>query len=163
VETRGWVSRSEYCAVRPTSSDSSIDADVVHIAAAVGGRTLEIPVSENRDRYRRIPWHRCRHRSVTYGGRLRRGHQLRRKRATNRWSGCSHICGAQRQPSKPMSVSTIANSDNAVFDRHIAVNLRGAFYHAREAAKRLRNGRRIISFSSSDVNGQILRVKGGIV
>jgi 3-oxoacyl-[acyl-carrier protein] reductase len=62
-----------------------------------------------------------------------------------------------------MSVSTIANSDNAVFDRHIAVNLRGAFYRTREAAKRLRNGRRIISFSSSDVNGQILRVKGGIV
>jgi multidrug efflux system membrane fusion protein len=34
-------------AVRPTSSDSSIDADVVHIAAAVGGRILEIPVAEN--------------------------------------------------------------------------------------------------------------------
>jgi hypothetical protein len=33
----------------------------------------------------------------------------------------------------------------------------------REAAKRLRSGRRIISFSSSGDNGQILRVKGGIV
>jgi membrane fusion protein, multidrug efflux system len=33
--------------VRPTSSDSSIDADVVHVAAAVGGRVLEIAVSEN--------------------------------------------------------------------------------------------------------------------
>jgi hypothetical protein len=66
--------------------------------------------------------------------------------------------GAQRQPSKPMSVSTIANADDAVFDRHIA-----AFYRMREAAKRLRNGRRIISFSSGGVNGQILRVKGGIV
>jgi membrane fusion protein, multidrug efflux system len=32
---------------RPTSSDSSIDADVVHVAAAVGGRVIEIPVSEN--------------------------------------------------------------------------------------------------------------------
>jgi multidrug efflux system membrane fusion protein len=33
--------------VRPTTSDSSIDADVVHVAAAVGGRILEIPVAEN--------------------------------------------------------------------------------------------------------------------
>ena len=34
-------------AVRPTTSDGSIDADVVHIAAAVGGRVIEIAVSEN--------------------------------------------------------------------------------------------------------------------
>jgi len=33
--------------VHPTSSDSSIDADVVHVAAAVAGRVLEIPVVEN--------------------------------------------------------------------------------------------------------------------
>jgi len=33
--------------VRPTSSDSSIDADIVHVAAAVGGRIIELPVSEN--------------------------------------------------------------------------------------------------------------------
>jgi membrane fusion protein, multidrug efflux system len=33
--------------VFPTTSDSSIDADVVHVAAAVGGKVLEIPVSEN--------------------------------------------------------------------------------------------------------------------
>jgi membrane fusion protein, multidrug efflux system len=31
----------------PTSSDSSIDADVVHVAAAVGGRVTELPVVEN--------------------------------------------------------------------------------------------------------------------
>jgi membrane fusion protein, multidrug efflux system len=31
----------------PTSSDSSIDADVVHVAAAVGGRIVQLPVSEN--------------------------------------------------------------------------------------------------------------------
>jgi membrane fusion protein, multidrug efflux system len=31
----------------PTSSDSSIDADVVHVAAAVGGRVIELPVVEN--------------------------------------------------------------------------------------------------------------------
>jgi membrane fusion protein, multidrug efflux system len=33
--------------VFPTTSDSSIDADVVHVAALVGGKVLEIPVSEN--------------------------------------------------------------------------------------------------------------------
>jgi membrane fusion protein, multidrug efflux system len=33
--------------VYPTTTDSSIDADVVHVAAAVGGRILEIPVAEN--------------------------------------------------------------------------------------------------------------------
>jgi membrane fusion protein, multidrug efflux system len=33
--------------VHPTTTDSSIDADVVHVAAAVGGRVLEIRVSEN--------------------------------------------------------------------------------------------------------------------
>jgi membrane fusion protein, multidrug efflux system len=31
----------------PTSSDSSIDADVVHVAAAVGGRVIQLPVVEN--------------------------------------------------------------------------------------------------------------------
>src|SRR5215469_9836674 len=31
----------------PSSSDASIDADVVHVAAAVGGRIIEIPVREN--------------------------------------------------------------------------------------------------------------------
>ena len=31
----------------PTSDDASIDADVVHVAAAVGGRIIDIPVAEN--------------------------------------------------------------------------------------------------------------------
>jgi membrane fusion protein, multidrug efflux system len=33
--------------LHPTSSDSSIDADVVHVAAAVGGRVIQIAVTEN--------------------------------------------------------------------------------------------------------------------
>jgi multidrug efflux system membrane fusion protein len=33
--------------IHPTTSDSSLDADVVHVAAAVGGRILELPVVEN--------------------------------------------------------------------------------------------------------------------
>lgn len=31
----------------PTTSDSSIDADIVHVAAAVGGRIIELPIAEN--------------------------------------------------------------------------------------------------------------------
>jgi membrane fusion protein, multidrug efflux system len=33
--------------IHPTSSDSSIDADVVHVAAAVGGRIIQLPIAEN--------------------------------------------------------------------------------------------------------------------
>jgi multidrug efflux system membrane fusion protein len=33
--------------IMPTTDDASIDADVVHIAAEVGGRIIEIPVEEN--------------------------------------------------------------------------------------------------------------------
>ena len=50
-----------------------------------------------------------------------------------------------------MQLSAIADADDAFFDRHIAVNLKGVFNGLREAAKRLRSGGRIISFSSSVV------------
>lgn len=50
-----------------------------------------------------------------------------------------------------MQLSTIADADDALFDRQIAVNLKGVFNGLREAAKRLREGGRIISFSSSVV------------
>jgi 3-oxoacyl-[acyl-carrier protein] reductase len=50
-----------------------------------------------------------------------------------------------------MQLSSIAEADDAFFDRHIAVNLKGVFNGMREAARRLRNGGRIISFSSSVV------------
>src|SRR6478752_470148 len=33
--------------IHPTTSDSSIDADIVRVAAAVGGRIIQLPVSEN--------------------------------------------------------------------------------------------------------------------
>ena len=45
--------------------------------------------------------------------------------------------------------ATIADSDDALFDRHIAVNLKGTFNTLREAARRLRDGGRIVNFSSS--------------
>jgi 3-oxoacyl-[acyl-carrier protein] reductase len=50
-----------------------------------------------------------------------------------------------------MSLSSVAESDDASFDRHVAVNLKGTFNTMREAAKRLRRGGRIINFSSSVV------------
>ncbi len=48
-----------------------------------------------------------------------------------------------------MGVSKIADTDDASFDRHIAINLKGTFNTLREAATRLRQGGRIINFSSS--------------
>lgn len=48
-----------------------------------------------------------------------------------------------------MKLATIAESDDALFDRQIAVNLTGTFNTLRAAAKRLRDGGRIINFSSS--------------
>lgn len=50
-----------------------------------------------------------------------------------------------------MTLATIAASDDAMFDRHIAVNLKGTFNMMREAATRLRRGGRIVNFSSSVV------------
>jgi 3-oxoacyl-[acyl-carrier protein] reductase len=50
-----------------------------------------------------------------------------------------------------MSLARLAETDDASFDRHIAVNLRGTFNTLREAARRMREGGRIINFSSSVV------------
>ncbi len=50
-----------------------------------------------------------------------------------------------------MTLAPIAETDDASFDRHIAVNLKGTFNTLREGAKRLRGGGRIVNFSSSVV------------
>lgn len=50
-----------------------------------------------------------------------------------------------------MKLSTIAEADDDSFDRQIAINLKGVFNGMREAARRLRSGGRIVSFSSSVV------------
>src|SRR6202041_394430 len=50
-----------------------------------------------------------------------------------------------------MQLAKISDADDGFFDRHIAINLKGVFNGLREAAKRLRTGGRIISFSSSVV------------
>ncbi|WP_426239540.1 SDR family oxidoreductase [Pararhizobium sp. DWP1-1-3] len=50
-----------------------------------------------------------------------------------------------------MALSSLAESTDALFDRQIAINLRGTFNTLREAARRLRNGGRIINLSTSVV------------
>ncbi|WP_086998431.1 SDR family oxidoreductase [Rhizobium sullae] len=50
-----------------------------------------------------------------------------------------------------MMLSSIADADDANFDRQVSVNLKGTFNTLREAGKRLRNGGRIINFSTSVV------------
>jgi 3-oxoacyl-[acyl-carrier protein] reductase len=67
-----------------------------------------------------------------------------------------------------MQLSTFADGDDAFFDRHIAVNLKGVFNGMREAACRMKSGGRIISFSSSVVGlyqptyGIYAATKGGV-
>jgi len=50
-----------------------------------------------------------------------------------------------------MKLASLAESDDALFDSQIAINLKGVFNTLREAAKRLREGGRIINLSSSVV------------
>jgi 3-oxoacyl-[acyl-carrier protein] reductase len=67
-----------------------------------------------------------------------------------------------------MQLASIAEADDAFFDRHVAINLKGVFNGMREAARRLRAGGRIISFSSSVVGlyqptyGVYAATKGGV-
>jgi 3-oxoacyl-[acyl-carrier protein] reductase len=50
-----------------------------------------------------------------------------------------------------MKLAKLADSDDAAFDQQIAVNLKGSFNTMREAAKRLRDGGRMVNFSTSVV------------
>ena len=54
-----------------------------------------------------------------------------------------------------MKLAKIADSDDALFDQQIAINLKGSFNAMREAAKRLRDGGRIVNFSTSVVGTKI--------
>jgi 3-oxoacyl-[acyl-carrier protein] reductase len=50
-----------------------------------------------------------------------------------------------------MKLAAVADSDDALFDSQVAINLKGSFNTLRQAAKRLRGGGRIINLSSSVV------------
>ena len=54
-----------------------------------------------------------------------------------------------------MKLARIADSDDALFDQQIAINLKGSFIAMREAAKRLRDGGRIVNFSTSVVGTRL--------
>jgi 3-oxoacyl-[acyl-carrier protein] reductase len=54
-----------------------------------------------------------------------------------------------------MKLAKIADSDDALFDQQIAVNLKGSFNAMREAGKRLRDGGRIVNFSTSVVGTRL--------
>ena len=48
-----------------------------------------------------------------------------------------------------MKLAPVSETTDELFDQTIAINLKGVFNGMREAAKRLRDGGRIVSFSSS--------------
>jgi 3-oxoacyl-[acyl-carrier protein] reductase len=50
-----------------------------------------------------------------------------------------------------LALKPIADADDDHFDRQIAINLKGTFNGMREAGKRLRNGGRVVNFSTSVV------------
>jgi 3-oxoacyl-[acyl-carrier protein] reductase len=54
-----------------------------------------------------------------------------------------------------MKLARIADSDDALFDQQIAINLKGSFNGMREAARRLRDGGRIVNFSTSVVGTKL--------
>ena len=51
-----------------------------------------------------------------------------------------------------MRLASLADSDDALFDSQVAINLKGTFNTLREASRRLRNGGRIINLSSSQAD-----------
>lgn len=50
-----------------------------------------------------------------------------------------------------MKLASLKDGDDSVIDSQIAINLKGSIYTMREAAQRLRNGGRIVNFSTSVV------------
>jgi 3-oxoacyl-[acyl-carrier protein] reductase len=50
-----------------------------------------------------------------------------------------------------MTLGSVGDSDDALFDRQVAVNLKGTFNTLREASKRMRDDGRIVNFSTSVV------------
>jgi 3-oxoacyl-[acyl-carrier protein] reductase len=54
-----------------------------------------------------------------------------------------------------MRLAKVVDSDDALFDRQVAVNFKGSFNAMREAARRLRDGGRIVNFSTSVVGTKL--------
>lgn len=73
--------------------------------------------------------------------------------AENEWGGVDVLVNN----AGIMPLAPIATTDDATFDRVVAVNLKGTFNGLREAAKRLRDGGRVINFSSSVIGLRLER------
>ena len=58
-----------------------------------------------------------------------------------------------------LKLGAIAESDDALFDSQVAINLKGTFNTLREASRRMRDGGRIVNFSSSVV-GRLIPTYG---
>jgi 3-oxoacyl-[acyl-carrier protein] reductase len=54
-----------------------------------------------------------------------------------------------------MKLAKLGDSDDALFDQQIAINLKGSFNTMREAARRIRDGGRIVNFSTSVVGTKL--------
>jgi 3-oxoacyl-[acyl-carrier protein] reductase len=54
-----------------------------------------------------------------------------------------------------MKLARLADSEDALFDQTVAINLKGTFNTLREAARRLRNGGRIVNLSTSVVGTKL--------
>jgi 3-oxoacyl-[acyl-carrier protein] reductase len=54
-----------------------------------------------------------------------------------------------------MKLAKFADADDAAFDQQFAINVKGTFNTLREAAKRLRDGGRIVNFSTSVVGTKL--------
>ena len=54
-----------------------------------------------------------------------------------------------------MKLAKVADCDDASFDEQVAINLKGSFNGMREAARRLRNGGRIVNLSTSVVGTKL--------
>jgi len=54
-----------------------------------------------------------------------------------------------------MKLAKVADCDDAAFDEQIAINLKGSFNGMREAARRLRDGGRIVNFSTSVIGTKL--------
>jgi 3-oxoacyl-[acyl-carrier protein] reductase len=110
-------------------------AVVVHYAGNAAAAEAVVPGSRRRAAAPQRP--RRRGRSGRGGPHVRRGRgRLRRGRRLVNTAGT-------------MDLATIAESDDRLFDRTVATNLKGTFNALREAARRLRDGGRIVNFSSS--------------
>jgi 3-oxoacyl-[acyl-carrier protein] reductase len=54
-----------------------------------------------------------------------------------------------------MKLAKIVDSDDALFDQQVAINLKGSFNGMREASRRLRDGGRIVNLSTSVVGTKL--------